>query len=247
MKKTIISMLAASFLASFGSAQVWVQGSTDTNLDFIFRSVADPGVIGNQYDSMAGAEVVIDLTPLGNNFTLTFTILNLSGLTNVNVAPSTTVDFGPGTITGFGFNVIPSFDNVTLSPHTGWVIGNPPASPDGSFHPAAYDFEVGATTTNGNNDSITSGAQQSFEFNFTTGSDQSGLTLDDLLDTNANGWEFAFRFQSTSGAGSSDKVAINREGGGGGGFGFVPEPSTYGMFGALALLGLMVVRQVRRR
>lgn len=243
MKKTITSILAASLLASIASAQLWVENTSATNLTFSFRGLTG-GPVNTSNSELAGGRVTINLTNIAaTSFNVSFNIENLSGLNTLVGNPSSLVSFGPGVFTGLGFSVQSPWTFTTMNAVTGWASQAP-----GSFSPSpTFSYEVGAETTNGTNDSIPGlGANQTFVFNFSKGAMQAAPTIASVFEAFAGGSYFVFRIQATGGQAGSDKVGIDL--GGGPPFGNpVPEPSTYGLIGAMALLGLMVVRQIRRR
>lgn len=176
----------------------------------------------------------------------TFTINDVANTVTVDVDNTIVGEGGAtGAITGFGFNV-PDWMDLNLISFTAtggagfvessWTLGSPFDLEPG------FDQDTGVTGTP-NPDTIQWGTTAQFVFSF----NQDFTGDDGFLGTNA----LSVRFQAIENSinpESSDKVFGNPdEGGGGGPGGSVPEPSTYGMFGALALLGMMVVRQVRRR
>ena len=218
MKKTIISLFAAGLLASVASAQLVYNITGDTGVKATFTFTFD--------DTAETVTVAVDNT-----------IAGVGGAT--------------GTITGFGFQTPftdaelgTNGDNVTITSQTttSWLASEP-----WEVSPAQFTKEYGVSTDgspNGSNptNGITFGSSATFVFTFPDFVGMTGWGGDDSL---------AVRFQtvvdSQGATGQSDKVLGTPDDGGGGGSGSVPEPSTYGMFGALALLGMMVVRQMRRR
>ncbi len=135
----------------------------------------------------------------------------------------------------------------------------------GSDHP--YYMDLGTSSSGNVHAGLASGYGASFRFRFTSttsGFDAATFNPYDFFfrDTDADPWDMSFRFQQTSGLPAtyfsgcynpcdnpcgnegSDKVAVA--------FHLeedlqVPEPSTYGLLGAAALLGLVVTRRLRRR
>lgn len=216
MKRLIISLLAAGFLASAASAQLVynITGTTGVKAKFTFTF----------NDSLDTVTVGIDNT--------------IAGINGAN-----------GRITSFGFN----------TPFTATQLGIGGANvsftenADGTWNkfvpfnlnPAPLqDFGVGLGTTEegGGGGGIQFGETATFVF-----------TFPDFVGT--AGWggadSLVVRFQSVLNSqgvpGDSDKVFGTPGDDPGGDLGVIPEPSTYGMLGALALLGMMVVRQMRRR
>lgn len=240
-------------LAAAAHAQLWIESQSATTLQFVFKSVEDNLAIKNEYDSGAGARLTIALSDNpgglpGFNYSLSITIQNLSGLNNTPVvgAPGGVVSFGVGTITNFGFSVeAPPFSFVGMNAVTGWVADTNGISGDGG----TYDFDVGAQTSSGVNYAITSGNSKTFVFNFlgpTLDGNPLAPALVDLFKPNDKGVYFSFHFQQSANGGDSDKVAVVFDEGGGGFDNPVPEPSTYGLFGAMALLALVIARKRSR-
>jgi hypothetical protein len=236
MKRTIISLFAAGLLASVASAQL------------NFGPVVS--VAGN---SSEGTGVAVSGTlwfsTVGDVGTLTYRINNLSG----------TGSYTPGELTGFsiGFNTddftyqMGSF--AVLNGGDSFLIADVSMTNAIDFEegdptgPGAYVLDVSARSVNGEGNSLEGGYWAEFEFKFDIAD---GATFDAggfFLTT--SDYDLTWRMQSVGDDGQdSDFFGLDLgEDPGGGGSGFVPEPSTYGMFGALALLGLMVVRQLRRR
>jgi hypothetical protein len=222
MKRSLITLLAAGFLASAASAQLVynITGSTGVKATFTFTidETADSVTvqIDNNVAGIGGAEGVI--TAFGFNTPFSDAQMGVNG---ANVTLSSQMIDG---------------DVSTWSISEPWVV-NPPE----------FNQEFGVSTDgspNGGNPNggIEFGETATFVFLFGG--------IGDITEAMFGGAQsLGVRFQSidnTQSGSTSDKVWGTDEGGGGGS-GSVPEPSTYGMFGALALLGLMVVRQVRRR
>jgi hypothetical protein len=235
MKKTIISILAAGLVATTGLAQL------------SFGPVVSTG--GNSSEG-TGVAVSGEITfsTVGSEGTLLYRINNLSG----------TESYTPGTITGFslGFDTslfsyqAGSFD--VLNGDTSFSLANVAVTKAINFYegvapgPAGWSLDV-AVRSGGPNDGLFGGYWAEFEFKFDIAD---GATFDaDTFFGSNSGYSLEWRFQSVGANGQlSDALGWEYEDdGGGGGGGAVPEPSTYGLFGALALLGLMVVRQMRRR
>ncbi len=133
-----------------------------------------------------------------------------------------------------------------------------------------YYMDLGTSSSGNVHAGLASGHGATFRFRFTSpasGFDAATFNPYDFFfrDNDADPWDMSFRFQQTSGLHSgrgaqfsgcygscahpcdddgSDKVAVA--------FHLeedlqVPEPSTYGLIGAAALLGLVVTRRLRRR
>ncbi|HEY5552483.1 MAG TPA: PEP-CTERM sorting domain-containing protein [Opitutaceae bacterium] len=201
--------------------------------------------------SAASAQLYIVQGDTGVKAEFTFTIDDSANTVTVFI-DNTIAGVGGafGRITGFGFNV--PFSGVQLGVNGANVSFTEDADSDwNKFVPFAVepsdpfeqDFGVGTgETANGGGDGgIQYGSTATFVFTFPdfgAGADWLG---EDAL---------TVRFQSVTdwqgATGQSDKVLGNPDDGPDPS-GFVPEPSTYGMFGALALLSMMVVRQLRRR
>ena len=201
--------------------------------------------------SAASAQLVYDLVgDTGVEAQFTFTFDDTANTVTVWI-DNTIAGVGgvQGRITSFGFNT--PFSGAELGVDGANVSFTEDASGDwASFVP--YDLDpnppfgqdygvgIGSNPEGGGSGGILFGETATFVFTFPDFEGMDGWGGEDSL---------SVRFQSVGADGSfedSDKV-IGTPDDGGGGSGFVPEPSTYGMFGALALLGLMVVRQLRRR
>ena len=115
-------------------------------------------------------------------------------------------------------------------------------------------MDIGAETQSPNpiSKGLAGGYQTVFSFYFNGASDQ--VFLDsfnaDTFFSDADGEDLFFRFQSVSsngvGTADSDKVFVGWDPGGGGFDNPVPEPSTYGLFGAMVLLALVMARARKR-
>jgi hypothetical protein len=236
MKKTIISLFAAGLLASVASAQL------------NFGPVVS--VSGNSSEATGVAvSGTLWFDTVGDVGTLTYRLNNLSG----------TGSYTDGLITGFSigfdtssftfqtgsFAVLNGGDSflladVTMTEAIDFAEGTPTGP--GAF---VLDVSVDAAIPRPQN-ALLGGYWAEFEFKFDIADgatfDAGGffLTTTDL--------DLTWRLQDVAAGAGSDFFGLDLgEDPGGGGSGFVPEPSTYGLFGALSLLGLMVVRQVRRR
>jgi hypothetical protein len=173
-----------------------------------------------------------------------FTIDDVANTVTVDVNNSIPGEGGAeGAITGFGFNVPAGIDiNLITFSATGGAGFVEASWVDGFFNlEPGFDQDYGVT---GSPQPHTIQWGTTAQFVFTFNQDFSGTA--GFIGING----LSVRFQSIENSinpESSDKVFGNPDDGSGGGGGSVPEPSTYGMFGALALLGMMVVRQLRRR
>ena len=227
MKKLILSVIAAGVLVSAASAQLYTVTAGDEN------STEATGVTAEftfTIDDVANTVTVfVDNTILGEND-------------------------AQGTITSFGFNT--PFDSADLGVDGAdvsftqdfgdmWNTFAPyELSPTMTF---AQDFGVGSGATEEGGDpqnGIEFGSTATFVFTFPdfTGTD----AIAGWLDEDGLSVRFQEVLDSLGQSGGSDKVlgGVPDDGGGGGG-GVVPEPSTYGLFGVMALLGIAAVRYLR--
>jgi len=186
-------------------------------------------------------------------FTFTFD----AALDKVTVFIDNTIDGSGGAtgrITSFGFNA-PFSDaalgsngsNVFIEEDTAdvWNAFEPyELSGGGGIYLQVFGVGTGGTEEGGGSDpGIAHGQTATFVF-----------TFPDFVADAAWGGEdsLTVRFQSIDNSlreidDDSDKILGSPDDGGGGGSGSVPEPSTYGLLGTLALLGMMILRQTRRR
>ena len=182
-----------------------------------------------------------------------FTINDLANTVKVDVNNAILgIGGAKGTITAFGFNT--PFSDVQLGANgsavtitsqtinnvaSSWVTSDP-----WTLNPALYSQEFGVSTDGspdgGNpNNGILWGQTASFLFTFP---DFGAADVANFIGQNG----LSVRFQQVNMINPSEKAFGGPGGGGGGGGGAVPEPSTYGLFAAMALLGLMVARHMRR-
>jgi len=252
MKKTIISMIAAGVLASATQAQVIYLGGTSdlSNPASLKVTGTDTNNVVNSNNNL-GIMIQLDFGWDISTGTFELTVSNVSGFAS--------------SILGFGINHADSLSylGMTQTAQSAGVgtftatanVSGSDISPFGG----TIDIFADAPSQGGPNVGIENGESATFEFAFNGAaagnfsSVQSffdGLVGSDFNDDNGDvgNFDMIFRVQGVAFGAGSDKIGVNFPGDDdGGGSGFVPEPSTYGMFGALALLGVMVVRQVRRR
>ena len=233
--KTIITGLGLMLLPMAGlNAQLLFDFFAESNAS---NSSENTGV------AVSGS-VVVDTT-LG---TVKITINNLAGTAKPGGG-----NYGPGDIVAFGFHDSPDSSGANslifgltsdttgedwsaVDPFTAmWAAGQP-------YYGAEADNK-GDAPGNTSSDAIADG-EMGVMFTFTT-ADTAGLanvaaywTANDSEDWSTPAADMLFRFQSTNGAGS-DKIAVNLV--------EVPEPSTYGLFGAGALAALIAIRRFRRK
>jgi hypothetical protein len=226
MKKYIFSIIAAGALASAAVAQLYTVMAGDEN-------------------STEGTGVTAEFTFTIDDIANTVTVFVDNTILGENDAQ--------GTITSFGFNTpFASADlgddgsDVSFTQDFGdmWNTFAPYAlSPTMTFE---QDFGVGSGANEEGGDpqnGIEFGSTGTFVFTFPdfTGTD----TIAGWLGENGLSVRFQEVLDSLGASGGSDKVLGNPDDGGGGGGGFVPEPSTYGLFGVMALLGIAAMRYLR--
>lgn len=251
MKKTIISIIVAMALASLGLGQVvYNVGDETTNpvqLTVTGTSVTDIVNANNNLGVKIQLDFSWDLST--GNFELT--------VTNVTGFASSITGLGLNYASGLDFN---SFTQDAQSSGVGTFAAVENVS-GSDIAPFVGTIDILAQTPNqgGPNVGIEDGKFATFTLNFSgydSGNFSSietffgGLVGSDFNNDTADvsNFDMIFRVQGVAVGVGSDKIGVNfSNDDGGGGSGFVPEPSTYSMFGALALLGLMVVRQLRRR
>lgn len=270
-------LVLAAVLPTISSAQIWIENRTDTNFTFAFRGHDSLGVLTAEdqyagarlsfnFDSLAKT-LRIDVTNLSGGWHIVgvgdemeiklFGAGTLTGF-GFETAPdeltATAFDAGGNS----AFNAFGYFG-------TDWVnfVLNQPfdLSGGGGGGDGPFDMDVGASRTGNVSAGLAAGHGASFLFTFNTPDFEANLfnPLDFFfLDDDADTWDMSFRFQQTSGiykdhrcthycdcgGEGSDKVALA--------FHLeedfqVPEPSTYGLLGAGALLALALGRRFRRR
>jgi hypothetical protein len=223
MKKHMISILAVAVLASAATAQLYVVEGGETGVTAGFTFTID--------DVANTVTVFVDNTIPGVNGAMgTITTFGFN-------TPFTTEDLGDGG------------SNVSFTQDLEGDLWNKFAPYDLSPATYAQDFGIGSgPNEQGGNplSGIAFGSTATFVFTFPdfTGTD----VIAGWLGENGLSVRFQAVVDFEGSSDQSDKVFGNPdEGGGGGGFGSAPEPSTYGLFGAMALLGVAVVRQMSRR
>ncbi len=276
MKRCIpqLLLILAAFLPSAASAQLWVESLTNTNLTFAFRGVDSLGVMA-QEDQGAGARLSFNFDALAKTIRIDVTNLSGGWRTVGGAGGEENVFFGAGTLNGFGFDTAPSnltanafgaWGNSAFNAAgvggTDWVNFslNQNFNLNGGGRSQPYYMDIGTHSSGSVHAGLAAGRGASFLFKFDTSEFDSDLfnPIDFFFnDLDSSMWDMSFRFQQTSGLynthrctyhcncgdNGSDKVAIA--------FHLeedlqVPEPSTYGLIGAGALLVLVLRRRLRR-
>lgn len=223
MKKYMISVFASAALASTAFAQLYTVEGGDTGVTAAFTFTID--------DVADTVTVFVDNTIVGVNGAMgTITTFGFA-------TPFSTEDLGPGG------------SNVSFTQDLEGDLWNKFSPYDLSPAIFAQDFGIGSgPNEQGGNPSggIAFGSTATFVFTFPdfTGTD----TIAGWLGENGLSVRFQAVVDFEGSSDQSDKVFGNPgDEGGGGGLGSAPEPSTYGLFGAMALLGIAAVRHMNRR
>lgn len=197
-------------------------------------------------------------TPTSTTGTLKLYLDNLSVHEKLN---HTLTGHEDGILTGFGFNVASGFNYVSNSftealtgPIAGLATGSEPYGIDfsrsGSFSAGSESFQAGAFAEEPlPRHGLSGGYAALFTFNFSASNSAyvtNKFNADNFFaDTDQKDLYFRFQSVSNNGCGTelSDKVFI----------GFTdelpptPEPSTYGLFGVVALFGVVLWRRSKKQ
>lgn len=230
----VLQFLAGASFFSFGlvptsSAQLFYH-VVDTDSEFV--------------DSNNNLGVAVDVT---FNFainsgvgTLTLTLENLAGELNLDTPLNLTDRYTLGTLTGFGFDLADGLSYVsgpltfTQTPNVSFLLSIPftETHPEGTF-----DFGASAESPAPQN-GLQAGNTATFTFTF------QGATAANFSEAtffaNNPGPDFGFRYLEVGPRGQgSDKFVYDTDP--------IPEPSTYGLFAAAALIGLVVLKRSKKK
>jgi hypothetical protein len=179
--------------------------------------------------------------------TLTLTIFNLAGQSKTDPLHFHPEDglgnYTTGILTGFGFDlpgnlVFAGFFNNSSTTDPNGVFFAPVTPPYDETSPQG-DFDFGASTTSPKpiEKGIAGGESAVFEIKFT--GDMATYFNASFFENNAGSdADFGFRFQAIPGNIGSDKFVYYENPP-------IPEPSTYGIFAAVLLVGMITGKRVR--
>jgi hypothetical protein len=206
-------------------------------------------------DSNNNLGVAVDITfnfsITGTVGTLTLTIKNLAGQSKI--AADGIGNYTGGILTGFGFDLpgsVGSPDTPSISyANTATSFLQFSNDPDGiNFAPtipfdetnpqAVFDFGAVTTSPQPVQNGLGEGKTATFVIKF-NGANTSNFTDSTFFANNGSDADFGFRFQSIPVGAGSDKFVYYID------TPPIPEPSTYGLFAAAGLVGMIGVRRYR--